>query len=568
MGQLKSSIGGALRWGWFGFLLLLAFSYLVAGLSTTDKTNSSASRFASTSDSDPDVSVVDLDQQAEDLRLAVAKVDEARERQLEKQGLQAAPMADWLTVCRRMSLALVGNGLSLEEIRQLEQLPESKRVTAHMNALLGDSRYHHYWGERWTRFLVGTDNGQFVLYRRRRFRVWLAEVFANDWRYDQMVRRLITAEGLWTDRPEVNFLTATFDSNNGQPDPVRLAARTSRAFLGLRIDCLQCHNDFLGNVNLGDVDEPREGLQTDFHQLAAFFTSAKTSGLQGVKSGQPDYKYKYLDATEEVEVEPAVPYSPELLPDQGNVRDRLARWITHPDNRQAARSAVSHVWALMYGRSAVNSVDNLPLDEETTPMLEALTDDFIANGFDIRRLIRLIVYSSAFRAESQADFEITEQHEDAGAVFPLVRLRPEQMAGAIIQSARIKSVDRESSLFVQLQKFGGMNDFISRYGDVGEDEFSTESVTITQRLVMLNGSMIRDIVNSNPILNASAHIDMFAKDNQHAVEIVYLCVLNRYPSDVEREHFVGRLETANRRSTAIEDLFWVLLNSTELAWNH
>ncbi len=65
-----------------------------------------------------------------------------------------------------------------------------------------------------------------------------------------------------------------------------MAARTSRAFLGLRIDCLQCHNDFLGNVNLGDVDEPREGMQTDFHQLAAFFTSAKTNGLQGVRSGE------------------------------------------------------------------------------------------------------------------------------------------------------------------------------------------------------------------------------------------------------------------------------------------
>ena len=92
--------------------------------------------------------------------------------------------------------------------------------------------------------------------------------------YDQIVRDLITAEGLWTDRPEVNFLTVTFDSNDGNPDPIRLAARTSRAFLGLRIDCLQCHNDFLGNVNLGDSDSIREGMQSDFHQLAAFYTAA------------------------------------------------------------------------------------------------------------------------------------------------------------------------------------------------------------------------------------------------------------------------------------------------------
>ena len=338
---------------------------------------------------------------------ALRLMDQQWSDALREQGLEAAPYADWLTVCRRMSLALVGNGLSLEEIRDLEQLPESAREAAHLQNLLNDPRFHHYWAERWTRFLVGTDNGQFIVYRRRRFRVWLEEVFAANRPYDQMVRDLITAEGLWTDKPEVNFLTATFDSNDGKADPVRLAARTSRAFLGLRIDCLQCHNDFLGNVNLGDVDTPREGLQSDFHRLAAFYTSAKTNGLQGVRSGEVEYNYKYLGATEEVPVEPGVPYSPELLPREGEPRARLAAWITHPENHQAARAAVSHVWALMFGQPAGDAVDNLPLDEHDHPILETLADDFVENGFDLRRLIRLIAASSAFRVDSRADFDVT-----------------------------------------------------------------------------------------------------------------------------------------------------------------
>ncbi len=432
---------------------------------------------------------------------AIELLDDRWEQSLHEQGLQSAERADWLTVCRRMSLALVGNGLSLEEIRQLEQLPESQRRQTHLQNLLNDPRFHHYWAERWTRYLVGTDGGQFIVYRRRRFRIWLAEVFAANRPYDQMVRDLITAEGLWTDKPQVNFLTATFDSNDGKADPVRLAARTSRAFLGLRIDCLQCHNDFLGNVNLGDVDQPREGLQSDFHQLAAFYTSAKTNGLQGVKSGDVEYDYKYLNAEEEVSVEPAVPYLPELLPDEGDPRQRLASWVTHPDNRQAARAAVSHVWALMFGKPLGKSVDNLPLDEEIHPMLSTLADDFVETGFDLRRLISVIAGSSAFQVDSRADFDVTEQHEQAYAVFPLVRLRPEQVAGSVIQAARIKKTDRESSLFLQLQTLTGTNDFVKQYGDIGEDEFTTDSVTITQRLLMMNGNMIREIVNSNPVLN-------------------------------------------------------------------
>jgi hypothetical protein len=61
---------------------------------------------------------------------------------------------------------------------------------------------------------------------------------------------------------------------------------------------------------------------------------------------------------------------------------------------------------------------------------------------------------------------------------------------------------------------------------------------------------------------------MFATDNALAVETVYLCALNRYPSAAEKEHFVGRLSEADNRGEAIEDLLWVLLNSSELAWNH
>ncbi len=554
MARIRSLLSSAVRWGWFGLLVLVAFGYLVAGLSQPAR--------------GPEVATSTPASVSNSLASSLAELDQVWLDSLTKAQLESAPAADWLTVCRRMSLALVGSGMSLEEIRELEQLPQSIRETTHLESLLQDPRFHGYWGERWTRFLVGTDNGQFIVYRRRRFRIWLTEQFAANVRYDDLVRRLITAEGLWTDKPEVNFLTATFDSNDNSPDPIRLAARTSRAFLGLRIDCLQCHNDFLGNVNLGDVQSPREGLQTDFHQLAAFFTSAKNNGLQGVRNGKANYQYKYLNADEEVDVEPSVPYSSELLPADGDPRSRLAAWITSPDNRQAARAAVSHVWALMYGRAAGEAVDNLPLDVEPNSSVEWLTDDFIDHQFDIRRLIRLIAQSKMFRVDSRAEIEVTAEMERAGAVFPLVRLRPEQVAGSIIQAARVKRTDRDSSLILQLQTITGNNDFVKRYGDIGEDEFTTDSVTITQRLMLMNGNMLRELTDSNPILNTTSHVNMFAADDGAATETVYLCVLNRYPTPEEKSHFVERLSTTKRRERAIEDMMWVLLNSSELAWNH
>ncbi len=549
--KIAISVG---RWAWFGFLVLLAFAYLAAGLSEPTAPLS--------------VPPKNSESTATSFDSVIARVDQRWAASLQQAGFEPAPVADWLTVCRRLSLALVGTGMSLEEIRRLETYPEDQREQQHLQSLLNNSRFHHYWSERLARCYVGTSTGEFITYRRRRFRIWLAEMLAANRRYDQIVRDLITAEGLWTDRPEVNFLTATFDSNQGQADPVRLAARTSRAFLGLRIDCLQCHDDFLGNVSLGDVNSPREGRQTDFHQLAAFYSSAKTNGLVGIRDEEADYQYQYLDADAEVPVTPAVPFSPELLPEHGKPRERLAASVTHPDNRQTARAAVSHVWALMFGRPASEAVDNLPLDEASSPVIAALTDDFVAGGFDLRRLITVIAGSNWFRVDSRAEFEITPQHEDAGAVFPLVRLRPEQVAGSIIQSARIKTVDRDSSLILQLIRYGNENDFVNRYGDMGEDEFTNDSVTITQRLTMLNGSMLRESVEFNPILNASGHISMFAPDDKSAVETIYLCVLNRRPTTEELDHFIDRFASADNRQQAVVDLYWVLLNSTELAWNH
>lgn len=526
---------------------------------------------------------------------SIARLDQTMATVWTDQEVDVAPPADWLTVSRRLSLALVGSGLPLEEIRMLQTIPQDQRIEFQLNHLLADPRHHDYWSERWTRAFVGAAEGPFITYRRRRFRSWLSDAIAANRGIDEIVREMVTARGLATDRPEVNFLTVTMDSDdNGQPDPIRLAARTSRAFLGLRIDCVQCHDDFLGNVSLGDAGGLQRGTQQDFHSLAAFYSPARFNGLQGVRDDEHPYKYQYLHATEETEVEPAVPFARDLLPAEGPYRQRLAKWITHPENRQFSLTIVGRIWALMFGRPIGTAVDDLRLDEPPHPAIAMLADELVASGFDVRHIARTIAGSRVFRLDSEADFEITQRHESAWSVFPLVRLRPEQVAASVIQAARVKTVDRDSSLIVQLQKFGGMNDFVTRYGDIGEDEFDQETVTITQRLLMLNGELVQEYGKGDPLLNATTHINLFARSDAQAIDNVYLCVLNRYPSPEEKTVFVDRLESSRKteddapdasgepvtkvglinplargdRERSIEDLFWVLANSSEFSWNH
>jgi hypothetical protein len=134
----------------------------------------------------------------------------------------------------------------------------------------------------------------------------------------------------------------------------------------------------------------------------------------------------------------------------------------------------------------------------------------------------------------------------------------------------LTAIDDQSSIFVQLKAFGDSQEFIKRYGDRGEDEFDSDPVTIAQRLLMMNGNMIAEKTKVDLVGNAGTRIASFVKEDAEAIELVFLSVLNRYPTDAEREHFVNYLsgKQADARGRAIADVTWAMLNTTEFSWNH
>jgi hypothetical protein len=510
----------------------------------------------------------------------LAKLNAEFVQEWQDKGLTPAPHADSLTITRRLSLALTGTVPSLEEIRALEKVSPDDRLEWWTSHLLEDRRHSEYLSERLARAYVGSENGPFIVYRRRRFRLWLAEQLYQNTPYDEIVRKLISEDGIWTGKPATNFVTATSDPNmDNQPDEVRLAGRTARAFLGMRIDCLQCHDDKLGNVSLGTGADSHSGTQADFHQLAAFFGPTEVT-LVGVHDGDKPYETKYLDAEKSEVVSPKVPFSDGLNDGSGGRREQLARWVTHPQNKPFARATVNRVWAMMFGRPLVEPIDDIPLEmpegEKYPPGFELLADDFVAHGYDVRRLIRLIAACKPMLVDSQADFEITPQHERHWAAFPLTRMRPEQMAGALIQASSLTTINGDAHVVQQVTMFGQTNNFVERYGDMGDDEFIARGGTIPQRLLMMNGELVKEQTGGeSPVMNATSRIAMLTGKPEKQVEIAYLTTLTRRPTDEELAHFVARLQDADggggdqrTRQEALEDLYWTLINSTEFTWNH
>jgi hypothetical protein len=496
-------------------------------------------------------------------------VDQLFEDTWREAGIVPAPLADELTVLRRASLALHGTVPSLEEIRAYEADERPDRLRLHVRAMLADSRFADYFSERLARPWVGVSRDPFLIYRRDRFTRWLANELRENRPYDEIARRVLSTDGLWTSEPAANFVTSAVA--NDDLDENVLTARTVRGFLGQRIDCAQCH------------DHPfARWKQSEFEGLAAFFGQSAVS-FQGVVD-QPQMFEKTLeyrvelpgvedDVKHEKIIAPGVPFLPECLPTDGARRDRLAAWITDPKNERFSRAAVNRVWGLLFGRAYVEPVDDLPDPGDlSTVLLDRLGEGFRGSGYDLRWLIETIILSRPFRSSSalaDVNEEAYNTADEAWAVFPVSRLRPEQVIGAMIQAGRLQTIDQNSNLLARTIRFFREQEFVGEYGDAGEAELDARSGTVSQALLRMNGKLTRELFEAGPF-SAAGRLSSMTTNDEQLVELCFLVTLSRRPTSEERHHFVQTVEgtQSEERSRATEDLLWSLVNSAEFSWNH
>ncbi len=551
---------------------------------------------------------------SDDLRTTVAEVNaalrrlwrgevfgEASSSHADLAAVEPAPRADDLTILRRLSLALHGTIPSLEELRRFEADAGPDRLERWTAAMLADSRFADYFAERLARAYVGVEQGQFLLFRRDRFTAWLSRQLRENRPYDDLVRDMVSARGVWTGEGEVNFLTGAFA--NDEFDPDKLAARTARAFLGQRIDCAQCH------------DHPFEHWkQNEFAGLAAHFAHLGLS-LAGVvdKPENRDRRMAAAEADVSPRPPPAVPFHPEWVPSAGSEREKLAAWLTHPENRRFERAIANRVWGLMFGRPFAarllvrsvagpdgeatwtwtdRAVDDLPDPDDPRfgsqlEVLDILGRDFRTHGCDLRRLIQVITACDAFRLDSvhpageqPSPAELSESRREAlqqqleriearWAVFPLIRLRPEQVIGSMLQAHHVQTIDQNSHLFVRAVRFFRERDFINEFGDPGTEELEDRTGTIQQALLRMNGDFAHELSEERPF-TAPGQIPAWSPSPEQILENVFLSCLSRRPTEEERACFLPQLQPSDGRSAdgVIQDLYWAVFNAPEFSWNH
>jgi hypothetical protein len=500
-----------------------------------------------------------------DARELTATIDRLIAKRWAAAGVEPAPRADDATFLRRAYLDLAGRIPSVAEARAFlkDQAPDKRERL--VEALLAGNGYANHFTNVWRALLLPEADAAFQFgVQKPVFELWLRKQFRENKGYDQVVRELLTVpfgDGRGGFNPYRSERGPTPISFYFAKDvkPEGLGAGTARLFLGVKLECAQCH------------DHPfAKWKREQFWQFAAFFGGFDVESRQGfiqsvrevkdrreltISGGPKVVQAAFLDGTE-----------PQWKYDVGS-REALAEWMTSPKNPWFARAAANRTWAYFFGTGLVEPVDDLRDDNPAShpELLDELARQFAAHHFDFKFLIRAITASRAYLCSSAAD----SANPDDPRLFARMALRglsPEQIFDSLSMATgfREKRPGRSSFLDDTLRA-----EFIKQFATTNKrTEFQT---SILQSLMLMNGKLTEQVTSPERSATLAAVVDSPFLGADEKVETLFLAALARPPRSDERERFVRYVRAGGARgdaATALGDVFWVLLNSPEFLLNH
>jgi uncharacterized protein DUF1549/uncharacterized protein DUF1553 len=464
---------------------------------------------------------------------------------------------------RRVYLDLIGTLPTAAEARKFLADERTNRRALLVDELLARPEFADYWALKWSDLLrvdrqaLG-HQGAYAQYR------WIRQSLAEGKPFDQLAREIVVASGPLTENPPANFFKAA-------PEPGKAASTLSQVFLGVRIECAQCHHH----------PYDRWG-QDDYFAMAAYFAplSRKTTPLGEVlvASGNAEATHPRTGAKVlprplgEGQVSKSRPPTPVSDP-----RTELADWMTSADNAFFARNLANRVWAHLLGRGLVEPVDdvratNPPSNRE---LLDALAAEFVKQKFDMRGLIRTICASRVYQHSARPN-ATSERDEQNFSRALLKRLDAEVLLDAVCQTTGVPekfSGAAAGTRAIQLWDSQVEHDFLRLFGrPVRASACECERVvepSVAQVLHLLNSERVQQKLSHEN--GRIARLCREQADDGRLAEELYLTIFSRYPTDGERKVAQRHLQSAvdvGSRQAAAEDLAWTMLNSLEFVFNH
>jgi hypothetical protein len=473
-------------------------------------------------------------------------------------GIQPSELVDDGNFLRRVYLDSIGTLPTVAEARRFlgDSAPDKREKL--IEELLSRGEYADFWAMKWADILrVDREriqsNGTIAMTR------WLREQFANNRPYDEFVTDVMTVSGSTVSESPAAFYVVHNDAE-------KLARSISQAFLGVRIECAQCHH------------HPFEKWgQHDYFAFAGFFTGVKQKKMGAVAQKIVEGPGQDLTHPRTLQIVPTAGLgAAPIVVGQGSTRRvALAEWMTQPANPFLARMLVNRLWAHYFGRGLADPIDDMrstnPASNE--PLLNMLAERFIADDFDIKKITKLILSSRAY----QLSVEVNQSNELDQQNFSHARwkaMSAEVLLDAISQATGVDESFNgwpDGYRAIQIWDNRMPSYFFRIFGkpqrvSVCECERGTEP-SIAQALHLMNAPETMAKLRSR--FGAVRRLVESNLSEADIVDELYLSTLSRFPVAEERELMVSVFaDPLSSRQTAVEDILWTLINTREFVFNH
>ena len=473
-------------------------------------------------------------------------IDEQIESRLGAEGLRPTELADDAEFLRRLYLDLHGVVPTKEQADRFLADSDPQKRARLIDELLASPQYGQYMADIWQAYLMSPlADDQRV--RADRLRQWLATQF-NTRTWDQIASALVAATGKMEDNPAVTYL---IEGRN--PRIVAdLTDLTSRYFLGVRLNCAQCH------------DHPTmKWKQQDFWGMAAFFAPMQTPrrAKQVYELGVIDDPKVSLKTLQDagmtggfVASAPTFLGGKALPAGEATNRGALAKWMTSAENPYFARAMANRTWWRLFGRAIVSPVDDM--HEGNVPshpqLLELLTRRFIESGFDLKFLTRAIVSTRAYQRTSRPGDAVEKQ----AALFGRMSIKV-LSAGQLYDSLETIFGAPAKVAGIDVRQGAARPEFTEFFGEVGDPDPTAYRRGIPHMLRLMNSGQF-----------AGRTIDSPARTGEAVAVDLFLTVLSRRPTAEEIRKVEAYLGRSGSGQDARRELAWVLIMTSEFSLNH
>ncbi len=489
-----------------------------------------------------------------DPAVLAAKIDRHLEKVWKERGLTAAPATDDATLFRRLSLDLIGRIPTASETSAFLEDRDREKVRKTIERLSATPLHQRnmalFWRKIWlpqsqtmARLADGTDE-------------WIAAKLAKRTPYPRMVQEFLVARATSPEGRAADMAPPSFSAFN-ENKPENLAASSARAFLGINLDCAQCH------------DHPFAVWTRDqFWETAAFFARPVTAEI-----GKPGALAVTIPNTNKSLKPRLIKGSNDALPaswkdDEGRVL--LAGWITESSNPLFFHNAANRLWSQFFGYGLVEPLDNLVGEhaKDLDPLLNELAEAFRLSGGDTHFLTQAIVSSQAYRASSRHAQKTASPQRSGHGFFssrPVRGLTGEQLFDSLLVAGgySLPGSDAESEELLKLRSRFAAKFFVDR--SVHAER------SVIQSLVLLNGDAFPASPKKGACPSVCAIADGPFSGPPARIEAMFLAVLGRLPTASERQMLAQALPQdapGRDRRKDLNDLFWILINTVEFSSNH